>query len=529
MDSSATSASPTSAPAAPTRWVGATIALVIGSLLALTGLAVMLGGAAALWATGQTRGTGFFQTPTVSVAAESFALVSPPMEVTTDVGSTVALPFDLGSLRLVAEAVNSNSPIFIGVGPQADVDRYLANVHHTVLTTANVGPVGSRYRDVPGSATPTAPAEQDFWAQSSSGTGEQQILWDLTGLTAANSNTWTIVVMNADASPNVAVQLTGGARSDLIAPIGWVLVVSGLVVLLIGAALIVLGAVSLGRRTPRAPHVPGGLNASGYGPEPAVPGAAPSRSSVDTNFTAAPPARVAPLLASPLQAGAADAAPRYPAQLRGTLDPAVSRWLWLVKWVLVIPHLVVLFFLWIAFMVCTVVAGFGILFTGRYPRALFDFNVGVLRWTWRVSFYGYSALGTDQYPPFTLARTDYPADFDVAYPEQLSRGLVLVKWWLLAIPHLLIVAALTGGLIGWGSGWQAGDGAWMDGSNAGLSLLGLLVLISGVILLVTGRFRQGLFDLILGINRWVYRVITYTALMRDEYPPFVLDQGAVRP
>lgn len=517
MNSSAPVVSSSPAPAAPRGWVGATIALIIGSLLALTGLAVMLVGGAALWASGQTRGTGFFQTPTVSVAADSFALVSPPMELTTDVNDAVALPFDLGTLRLVGEAIDRKTPIFVGVGPQADVDEYLANVHHTVLTTASSGAFGSQYRDVPGAVMPALPDSQDFWALSSSGAGEQQVLWDLRTLSAAQTGDWTIVVMNADASENVAVQLTGGARSDLVAPIGWALLASGLIALLIGVVLIVLGAVSLGRRTPPGPPV------SGSAAGPVLPGVTPDGFSRDTNFVGAPPS-----IAGGVLLGATDAAPRYPAQLRGTLDPALSRWLWLVKWVLVIPHIVVLFFLWIAFAVCTVVAGFGILFTGRYPRALFDFNVGVLRWTWRVSFYGYSALGTDQYPPFTLARTDYPADFEVAYPEQLSRGLVLVKWWLLAIPHLLIVAALTGGLIGAGSG-AVDDGAFADGANAGVSLLGLLVFIAGVILLFTGRFRQGLFDLILGINRWVYRVIAYTALMRDEYPPFVLDQGAGRP
>src|ERR671914_3126282 len=150
----------------------------------------------------------------------------------------------------------------------------------------------------------------------------------------------------------------------------------------------------------------------------------------------------------------------YPARLEGQLDPALSRWLWLVKWLLIIPHAVVLVFLWIAFVVLTIVAGFAILFTERYPRGIFDFNVGILRWAWRVGFYSYAALGTDRYPPFTLGPVpDYPATLDIAYPERLSRWLVLVKWWLLAIPHYLLVGIFLGGW-GWapfaddeGFGW----------------------------------------------------------------------------
>ena len=219
-----------------------------------------------------------------------------------------------------------------------------------------------------------------------------------------------------------------------------------------------------------------------------------------------------------------------PVRLIGELDPQVSRGLWLVKWLLAIPHYVVLAFLWVAFLVTTVIAGFAILFTGRYPRPLFDFNVGVLRWNWRVAFYALSAIGTDRYPPFTLARTDYPADFDVDYPEHLSHGLVLVKSWLLAIPHLLIVGVLAGT----SRTWVASDDDWSGygaryASGGALSLIALLTFIAAVILLFTGRYLPSLFDLLLGLNRWVYRVTAYVALMRDEYPPFRLDMGPADP
>jgi hypothetical protein len=212
----------------------------------------------------------------------------------------------------------------------------------------------------------------------------------------------------------------------------------------------------------------------------------------------------------------------YPVRLNGHLDPHLSRWMWLVKWVLLIPHLIVLAFLWVAVVMLTIVAGFAILFTGRYPRSLFDFNVGVMRWTWRVSFYGLSALATDKYPPFTL-RSDpaYPADFTVDYPEHLSRGLVLVKWWLLALPHYVIVAVFAGG---WGFGTRGG---WRVVGGGGL--IALLVVIAAVVLAVRGRYPESIFDFVMGMNRWCYRVLAYAALMRDEYPPFRLDSGGLDP
>jgi hypothetical protein len=213
----------------------------------------------------------------------------------------------------------------------------------------------------------------------------------------------------------------------------------------------------------------------------------------------------------------------YPARLEGRLDEPLSRWLWLVKWLLLIPHVVVLVFLWIAFVLLTIVAWFSILFTGRYPRGIFDFNVGVLRWTWRVVYYGYNALGTDRYPPFSLQeKPDYPATLSVEYPGRLSRGLALVKWWLLAIPQYLVVSVFAGGA---GLGWSRGSHAY----DSGLGLIDLLVLFAAVMLLFRGRYPRSLYDLTMGLNRWVFRVAVYATLMRDEYPPFRLDVGGEEP
>ncbi len=203
---------------------------------------------------------------------------------------------------------------------------------------------------------------------------------------------------------------------------------------------------------------------------------------------------------------AADAQP-YPVSITGELEEPLSRWVWLFKWLLLIPHYIILALLLVAFAVLWVIALFAILFTGRYPRVIFDYNVGVLRWSWRVGFYSYQALGTDKYPPFSLRAGDYPADLQVEYPERLSKGMVLIKWWLLAIPHYLIVGMFNGG---WGP------------RNSGLILI--MVIISAVILLFTGRYNRDLYDFIIGMNRWTLRVIGYAALMTDRYPPFRLSE-----
>lgn len=203
----------------------------------------------------------------------------------------------------------------------------------------------------------------------------------------------------------------------------------------------------------------------------------------------------------------------YPVRVEADREEPLSRWLWLVKWLLAVPHYVVLWFLWIAYLVLSIVALVSIVATRRYPRGIFAFNVGVLRWTWRVAFYSYGVLGTDRYPPFSLQEApDYPARLYIDDPGELSPLRALFKWWLLAIPHYLVVGAFLGG-------FHAGT----TGPSAGL--LGALMLIAGFALLFTGRYPRGVFDLAMGANRWVLRVGAYASLMTDEYPPFRLDQG----
>jgi hypothetical protein len=366
--------------------------------------------------------------------------------------------------------------VFVGVAPTRDLEAYLGGAAYDRITGVEADPFTYTLerRGTEGTLT-EVPADQMFWTAQASGEGTQRLVWDVT------PGTYTVVVMNADATAGVDVDVRAAGKFALLTPIAIGLAVAGGLMLLGAAVLIVYGA------RPGAPRDPG-----------------------------LPPAQRAPV---PLETAHAEPPNPSPVTVTGYQEARLSRGLWLVKWLLALPHWIVLAVLWMVYAVVTVIAFFAILVTGRYPRGLFDLNVGILRWSWRVQFYATSAIGTDRYPPFTLQHADYPADLDVAYPERLSRGLVLVKWWLLALPQLIVVAILAGT---WGGG-DDGTAVWVGG------LIGALTFAAGLLLLFTGRYPTPLFDLLVGLNRWVFRVLAYVTLMTDDYPPFRLDQGPTEP
>jgi hypothetical protein len=436
---------------------GGRIALIVaGSILALVSLGLLAGGGVLVWAHATQRDDdGYYSTRSERFESNGYAIRSDDLDIGTDAPDWLFEEGRLGTIRLAARSLVPGKGLFIGIGPEDDVERYLNGVEHDVLVDVELDPFRAEYRREPGSRTPDPPFGQEFWAAAR----DHRLQWDV------EEGDWVAVVMNADASPGVVADISVAAKSDLVL---WAALLGlGLGALFgAGAGLLIV----LGLRGTQPHH----LEAAAVPPRQPAPG-------------------------------------EYPVQAEGELEAGLSRWLWLVKWLLLIPHVVVLAFLWAALVITTIFAFFAILFTERYPPGLFAFNVGVLRWTWRVSWYGYGGLATDRYPPFTLHDVDYPARLSIPYPERLSRGLVLVKWWLLVIPHYLVIGFFLGG------GWW-----WWFNGWPGPGLIVLLVLFAGVVLLVRDRYPRDLYELVLGLDRWVVRVAAYALLMRDEYPPFRL-------
>lgn len=470
---------------APSFGAGRIAGIVGGSLIALTAAALVLAGIVLIWAHATQRdGEGFYASDLRRLATPTAALTAEGLHL-GDVrsGGDWALEAASPDIRVRAGTADGGA-VFVGIARERDVDAYLAGVAHDQVR--DVHPDTVSMDRAGGQRRAAAPGTQDFWVAEAQGTGTRTAQWE------ATEGDWAAVVMNADGTPGVRADVGVGARTGLLLPIGIGVLAGGLLLLGGGLALATFAARGGGRR-PTGPSgwTPPTLAGAGAGAGASIPAAS-------TDAT-----------------DAAQATP-YPVNVEARLDEPLSRWLWLVKWFLAIPHWIVLAFGWMAFAVLTVVAWFAILVTGRYPRGIFAFNVGVLQYSWRVTAYATGAISTDRYPPFALHVADYPAELDVPYPEHLSRGKALVKTWLLALPHYAILAGLYGA---WNATWT-----WGDAQLQPPGVLTVLVIVAGVMLAATGRYPREVFRLVLGINRWLYRVIAYAALMRDDYPPFRLER-----
>ncbi len=432
---------------------GRVVSLILGSLILIVGIGILFGGGALVGVdVGFTDEDGYLSVPPAQLERDTFAVVG---EAVFE-GDWVWWYRHPTTARV---RMTGEGPVFLGVAPRDDLETYLANVSYSTIEEVDFDDYrhdrvwATEYDDRVGPDAPALPSEQTFWHASVEGDGTQDLIWEI------EPGDWMLVVMNADGSRGINVSGTVGVEAPWLLAVGIGLLVVGIVLIALGLVLVLFVARGARRSAPDEAEI-----------APQSPGTFPLT---------------------------------FKAELTVPLSPA----LWLVKWFLLIPHYVVLAFLWCGFAVSWVLSLFAILFTGRYPRGLFDYNVGVMRWSWRVAFYSYQSLGTDEYPPFTLRAGDYPADLDVPYPERLSPGLALVKWWLLAIPHYIVVGIFQGG-----AGFER------------CGLVFILTLFAAVKLLFTGKYPQEIFRILVGLNRWTFRLFAYVALMTDVYPPFRLEE-----
>ncbi|MFB3739154.1 MAG: hypothetical protein ACE14W_09365 [Candidatus Velamenicoccus archaeovorus] len=235
------------------------VSFVAGVFLALVALGLLAAGGFLLWAhTTQRNAQGYYTTGAHGYATGTYALTSEDVDLHT--GPDRWGPFPIGTVRISVTG-SQGEDLFVGIGPESEVDRYLSGVSHSIVTDVSLSPFRATTTEVPGSDTPPSPpAEQDFWSASASGAGAQTLTWDL------EDGTWTIVVMNADASTGVDVRMDIGAKTGLLLPIGIGLLAGGVVFVGLAVLLIVVGRPSTWQRVPQGAGTP---------PPPPPPGALP--------------------------------------------------------------------------------------------------------------------------------------------------------------------------------------------------------------------------------------------------------------
>jgi hypothetical protein len=227
------------APAGPSRWTGGRItALVIGSLVALISLGLVGGAGTAFWADWTQRDGGYVTTGVHQFSTAGSALATEPTHLGQAGVGWLYSPGLLGKVRIRVTPASPGGRLFVGIGPAAAVDRYLAGVDHTVITDF----WGSTVDTVGGGAPASPPGSQAFWVSSDTGTGTRSVVWTPTG------GSWSVVIMNADARPGVGVSGDLGARVPSLLWIAIGLLIVG-AVFATAAAFLIVGAVRRIRAT----------------------------------------------------------------------------------------------------------------------------------------------------------------------------------------------------------------------------------------------------------------------------------------
>lgn len=229
---------------------GRIVLLVVGCLLALVGLGLAVGGGGLLWAHTSLRDDdGYFTSDPETYRTAGYAITSAEVDLGADPDDAdwVDDIGDLARVRVTASPAPGAGPLFVGIGPRADVEAYLRGVPRSEVREVDLDPFRVEYDEVSGPSTPAPPAGQGFWVARGTGAGTQVLEWDVRG------GSWTLVVMDAVAARGVVADVGLGIRIDVLLPIAVGLLVAGGVLLIGGALMIVLGARGGSRGAPAAP------------------------------------------------------------------------------------------------------------------------------------------------------------------------------------------------------------------------------------------------------------------------------------
>jgi len=440
---------------------GRVVLFVFGSVLVLVALALLVGSGVLFWAEGTFKDAEqFYTSGPIQIERAATAIITEPADIHLGVAWMVDWS-RLVSMRLTAANTQAKKGVFIGIADAEDIAGYLAGVSRDEITKLNFSRRRGKqveYRRFPGAVLPSDPASQDFWVASAHGPGAQTLTWTI------EQGSFVLVLMNEDTSSGIDTEVRLGAKVPLVRGIAIGLLVGGIVFLFVAVFMIVM-SVRKPSHSQEPPHDGSNSLSVDYPATLSIRYTTRKLNRLTTFFrliVAIPILIVVSLLAGTgfvwrggpwkfeglwfaafvvlptillivfrqkyprwwfdwnlalakfvtrVAAYLALLTDIYPStdedqvvDLRIPYPNAkteLSRWMPLVKWFVAIPHYILLWFLDVAMVVAVVIAWFAILFSGRYPKNLFDFVVGVFRWHLRVAAY-VILLTTDEYPPFTL-------------------------------------------------------------------------------------------------------------------------------